>query len=85
MKESVWRGVARELARWHGTMYKISMDIEQVFRNLPVQPNIWATVTRWLDGIPNTSVEESKMKKQLETEFKYLKQKLMVESGRAEV
>lgn len=82
--ERVWRGVARELARWH-TLLPGPRSILQERVNslghpsclpediLEHQPNVWVTAEKWLHAIPGDIAVKESLKK----EFGYLVERLV--------
>ena len=81
-RERVWRGVARELARWHVKLPRKRVDgvvrkREEGSEGLPkalldAGPNVWVTARKWLDAIPRDSAEQRALKGKLEEGFAYL-------------
>lgn len=84
--ESIWRGVARELARWHTILPVTRTEPNQQYHVngsglssalFEARPNIWITAEKWLDAIPEKSfAEEGLRKEDLEKDFRYLVQTL---------
>ncbi|KAK6526710.1 hypothetical protein TWF281_009913 [Arthrobotrys megalospora] len=66
--ERVWRGVARELAHWHAVLPVVDMDNlnESILEH---QPNVWSTAKRWLEALPEDTVQHKAQKELLKSEF----------------
>lgn len=89
-KESVWRGVARELGMWHAVLPVNAVtahsenlkEVNGISLGLPEaliknQPNVWMTAKKWLDAIPASQVG---MQESLRKEFDYLLENLVRKS-----
>ncbi|KAK6504211.1 hypothetical protein TWF506_002417 [Arthrobotrys conoides] len=79
-EEKIWRGVARELARWHAILPAAKFDFDgnndAVESVLEHKPNVWSTAKRWLEAIPEDTEEDRNQKQKLRGEFEYLVGKL---------
>lgn len=74
---SVWRGVARELARWHALLPTPTPGLRDPSDALTFQPSIWSTARKWLEALP-TEIEEQRSKKDLLCDaFEYLVKNLL--------
>lgn len=74
-RESVWRGVARELARWHATLPAIDPGNPQT--SFDFEPSIWSTAKRWLDAIPTRPRRSTANKNELREALGCLSEKLL--------
>lgn len=74
-QERVWRGVARELARWHVTLPRVRHDDPQ--KRLDFEPSIWSTAKRWLDAIPAQPRRSTANQNALREGFTFLMGKLL--------
>ncbi|KAK4450916.1 kinase-like domain-containing protein [Podospora aff. communis PSN243] len=69
-RERVWRGVARELARWHATITPIQPgDAHESFAR---EPGVWSTAKKWLDAVPKNADTDK-----LHKDLNYLAEKLL--------
>ncbi|KAF4979335.1 hypothetical protein FZEAL_4441 [Fusarium zealandicum] len=76
---SVWRCVARELARWHATLPVVdSRDPQESF---DYKPSIWSTAKKWLDAIPDEPKRSTANKEVLCEQLQYATQKLLFNNG----
>ncbi|SPO06775.1 related to ethanolamine kinase [Cephalotrichum gorgonifer] len=76
-QEAIWRGVARELARWHATLPVIDLRQDEPQKTLDLDPGVWSTAKKWLDAIPTKSRQSTANKDELEESFEYLKERLL--------
>ncbi|KAK4163935.1 kinase-like domain-containing protein [Cladorrhinum sp. PSN259] len=74
-KERVWRGIARELARWHVTLPAVTHDDPEKILNF--ESSIWSTAKRWLDAISAQPRRSTATKDSLRDGFAFLTQKLL--------
>ncbi|KAK0631366.1 kinase-like domain-containing protein [Immersiella caudata] len=72
-EERVWRGVARELARWHATLPVVHP--RDACESLALQPSVWSTAKKWLGAIPDYSSDANKGN--LHEGLDYLTEKLL--------
>ncbi|KAK6505594.1 hypothetical protein TWF481_007487 [Arthrobotrys musiformis] len=90
-EERVWRGVARELARWHAILPVAEFDFGSNSDNkagkiktiLTHKPNVWSTAERWLKAIPESTSQAIFKTGLLSDEFEYLIEKLRPDIGAA--
>ncbi|KAF7543812.1 hypothetical protein G7Z17_g10437 [Cylindrodendrum hubeiense] len=75
VEEKIWRGVARELARWHAVLPNAPADGPDVI--LKFEPSVWSTAKKWLDALPSETEHQRAQKSQLEAEFDYLIEHLL--------
>ncbi|RBQ79676.1 hypothetical protein FVER14953_12713 [Fusarium verticillioides] len=68
----IFRGVARELARWHATLP--TADPEDV---LTYKPGVWSTAKKWLDAISKHPHRSQAEIDDLHEKFKYLADALL--------
>ncbi|KAH7159498.1 kinase-like domain-containing protein [Dactylonectria estremocensis] len=73
--ETVWRGVARELARWHATLPLVRLDTPEDV--VQYKPSIWSTAKKWLHSLPGRTAEQRALKGQLDGEFQYVAKTLL--------
>ena len=78
----IWRGVARELARWHATLPVVEPSRDDRQAVLDLEPCIWSTARKWLEAIPSEPRRSRADKSELVEAFEYLAQKLL-SGGRA--
>ncbi|KAK0740108.1 kinase-like domain-containing protein [Schizothecium vesticola] len=75
-QERVWRGVARELARWHATLPVVHpRDARESFA---LKPSVWSTAKKWLDAIPDQPRRSNANKDKLYEDFDFLIEKLLL-------
>lgn len=81
-KERIWRGVARELARWHALLPRPDLPEDQGAHSiLQYEPTIWSTAKKWLATLPDDTDGDKALKDSLLEEFEFLKHKLLPNSG----
>ncbi|KAF5557272.1 ethanolamine kinase [Fusarium napiforme] len=68
----IFRGVARELARWHATLP--TADPDDV---LAYKPGVWSTAKKWLDAISKHAHRSQAEIDDLHEKFKYLADALL--------
>lgn len=68
----IFRGVARELARWHATLP--TADAKEV---LTYKPGVWSTAKKWLDAISKHPHRSKAEIDDLHEKFKYLADNLL--------
>ncbi|XXG96699.1 Mitochondrial Translation Optimization [Hypoxylon texense] len=77
-KERIWRGVARELARWHAILPRPGLTEERGAHSpLQSEPNVWSTARKWLAALPDDADGDKMLKDSLLEEFEFLKLKLL--------
>ncbi|RSL49701.1 hypothetical protein CEP54_012315 [Fusarium duplospermum] len=72
----IYRGVARELARWHATLPIVEPNDQQA--SLEHEPSVWATAKKWLDAIPSQPKRSKVDKALLREQFHYVTGKLLL-------
>ncbi|KAH7143475.1 kinase-like domain-containing protein [Dactylonectria macrodidyma] len=77
--ETVWRGVARELARWHVSLPIMKHDSPEAV--IQFEPSIWSTAKKWLHNLPIRTAEQRALKEQLDIEFQHLVKTLFSSSS----
>ncbi|KAF5005858.1 hypothetical protein FDECE_7716 [Fusarium decemcellulare] len=75
-KPRIYRGVARELARWHATLPSAHFQDPQ--QSLEFEPSIWSTARRWLDAISSYPGGSPADKERLGEQFQYLANRLLL-------
>ncbi|KAF4451562.1 ethanolamine kinase, partial [Fusarium albosuccineum] len=75
-KPRIYRGVARELARWHATLPSAHFQDPQ--QSLEFEPSIWSTARRWLDAISSYPGGSPADKERLREQFQYLANRLLL-------
>lgn len=74
----IWKGIARELGRWHATLpVARALEPDETLRFVP---GLWSTTQKWLDAIPNNPRYSKTDKAQLQEAFRYLVEKLLCNS-----
>ncbi|KAL7769829.1 hypothetical protein ACKLNR_001213 [Fusarium oxysporum f. sp. zingiberi] len=68
----IFRGVARELARWHATL-----PIADAKEVLTYKPGVWSTAKKWLDAISKHPHRSKAEIDDLHEKFKYLADNLL--------
>ncbi|KAM0424971.1 hypothetical protein ACHAPT_009772 [Fusarium lateritium] len=74
-KPSIYRGVARELARWHATLPTVEPKDPQ--SSLDFEPGVWSTARKWLEAIPSQPRRSTADKGLLREQFEYITGKLL--------
>lgn len=74
-KTEIFRGVARELARWHALLQPV--DLQGARKELDYEPSVWSTAKKWLNAISNSSKRSQSEIEQLQERFQYLTDKLL--------
>lgn len=72
----VFRGVARELARWHATLPAI--DLQDPRKVLGFEPGAWSTAKKWLNAISKHPGRSKTEIDSLHEKFQYLADKLLL-------
>lgn len=72
---TIWRGVAKEIARWHAMLPVVSPKCPQESFN--IEPSIWSTAKKWLDALPDNPQHSTANKNKLREEFQYLTNRLL--------
>ncbi|KAJ4246520.1 hypothetical protein NW762_013460 [Fusarium torreyae] len=72
----VFRGVARELARWHATLP--SVDLRDPQKVLDFEPGVWSTAKKWLNAISKHPGRAKTEIDSLHEKFQYLTDKLLL-------
>ncbi|EEU37151.1 uncharacterized protein NECHADRAFT_37289 [Fusarium vanettenii 77-13-4] len=78
----IYRGVARELARWHATLPIVEPKDPQ--KGLEHEPSVWATAKKWLDAIPSQPKRSKADKALLREQFHYVTGKLLLNDDKPE-
>ncbi|KAL2689184.1 hypothetical protein Neosp_003236 [[Neocosmospora] mangrovei] len=78
----IYRGVARELARWHATLPVVEHKDSQ--KSLEHEPSVWATAKKWLDAIPSQPKRSKADKALLREQFHYVTGKLLLNDAKPE-
>jgi ethanolamine kinase len=74
-KAQIWRGVARELAKWHAVLPTAGLSGTDK-KDAMSKPSVWSKAEKWLGALPS-STEEQRLKKQtLQDEYRWLKPRL---------
>ncbi|KAF4340819.1 ethanolamine kinase [Fusarium beomiforme] len=71
----IFRGVARELARWHATLP--AADVSDPSEVVTYKPGVWSTTKRWLDAIAKHPGRSQAQIDDLHEKFKYLADNLL--------
>ncbi|RSM04295.1 hypothetical protein CEP52_006937 [Fusarium oligoseptatum] len=79
---AIYRGVARELARWHATLPIVEPKDQQ--SSLEHEPSVWATAKKWLDAIPSQPTRSKADKALLREQFHYVTDKLLLNGDKPE-
>lgn len=74
-KTEIFRGVARELARWHALLQPV--DLQGSRKELHFEPSVWSTAKRWLNAISNSPRRSRDEVEELQERFQYLTDKLL--------
>ncbi|KAJ4328634.1 hypothetical protein N0V84_000993 [Fusarium piperis] len=78
----IYRGVARELARWHTTLPIV--EPKDLQSSLEHEPSIWSTARKWLDAIPSQPTRSKMDKTLLREQFHYVTEKLFLNGDKPE-
>ncbi|KAM6535837.1 hypothetical protein FALCPG4_005371 [Fusarium falciforme] len=78
----IYRGVARELARWHATLPIVEPKDPQ--SSLEHEPSVWATAKKWLDAIPSQPTRSKADKTLLREQFHFLTGQLLLNDDKLE-
>ncbi|KAL6361126.1 hypothetical protein LRP88_04588 [Fusarium phalaenopsidis] len=78
----IYRGVAKELARWHATLPIVEPKDPQ--SSLEHEPSVWATAKKWLDAIPSQPTRSKADKALLRDQFHYVTGKLLLNDDKPE-
>ncbi|RGP73876.1 hypothetical protein FSPOR_1570 [Fusarium sporotrichioides] len=71
----IFRGVARELARWHTLLQ--SVNLQGARKELDYEACVWSTAKKWLNAISNTPGRSKVEIEDLQEKFQYLTDKLL--------
>lgn len=74
-KTEIFRGVARELARWHALLPPV--DVQGARKELHYEPSVWSTARKWLKAISNGEKRSREEIEGLQEKFQYLTDKLL--------
>ena len=74
-KTEIFRGVARELARWHALLQAV--DLQGARKELHYEHSVWSTARRWLKAISNGDKRSRDEIEGLQERFQYLTEKLL--------
>ncbi|KAH7179863.1 kinase-like domain-containing protein [Fusarium flagelliforme] len=74
-KTEIFRGVARELARWHALLQPV--DLQGARKELHYEPSVWSTARKWLKAISNGEKRSRDEIEGLQEKFQYLTDKLL--------
>ncbi|KAI0848439.1 kinase-like domain-containing protein [Daldinia vernicosa] len=81
-QETVWRGVSKELARWHAILPVADLDYDGGSQTvLNHAPNVWSTAKKWLESIAKGTEYENSQKQLLNNDFDYLVNRLLSKRG----
>ncbi|RMJ09206.1 hypothetical protein CDV36_011176 [Fusarium kuroshium] len=78
----IYRGVARELARWHTILPIVESKDQQ--SSLEHEPSVWATAKKWLDAISSQPKRSKADKALLREQFHYVTDKLLLNGDKPE-
>ncbi|KAJ4129271.1 hypothetical protein NW768_007806 [Fusarium equiseti] len=74
-KTEIFRGVARELAKWHALLQPV--DVQGARKELHYEPSVWSTARKWLKAISNGEQRSREEIDGLQEKFQYLTEKLL--------
>jgi ethanolamine kinase len=74
-KTEIFRGVARELARWHTLLQPVILQGAR--KELDYEASVWSTAKKWLNAISNSSKRSKAEIEDLQEKFQYLTDKLL--------
>jgi ethanolamine kinase len=74
-KTEIFRGVARELARWHALLQPV--ELQGARKELGYEASVWSTAKRWLNAISNSPRQSKAEIEGLQERFQYLTDKLL--------
>ncbi|RGP80272.1 ethanolamine kinase 1 [Fusarium longipes] len=74
-KTEIFRGVARELARWHALLQPV--ELQGARKELDYEASVWSTAKRWLNAISNSPKRSKAEIERLQEGFHYLTDKLL--------